>query len=221
MVLEGSLGETAGLSDLSVSYTRNLFSNEKFDINFSVGGKIPANDSNLEEDGKPLPMYYQTSLGTWDAIGGISLITRSWLVATGIQVPLNQNNNKFVWGEWPDYPNPDYLRKYPKAKDLKRGTDIMFRVERNFRLSRLNFSLGALPIFRVVPDEYFDPAVNERVRPEETTGMALSVIGTTGYSFSVSSGIRLLYGHKITQRELNPDGLPRHNVVTISYYYRF
>jgi hypothetical protein len=51
--------------------------------------------------------------------------------------------------------------------------------------------------------------------------MALSGIATAGYSFNVKSGIRLLLGRKITQREVNPDGLTRVNVSTISYYYRF
>jgi hypothetical protein len=54
-----------------------------------------------------------------------------------------------------------------------------------------------------------------------TLGMALSGIVTVGYSFNVKSGIRLLAGKKITQRDINPDGLTRNDVVTVSYFYRF
>jgi hypothetical protein len=218
----GNFGNTSGLSDISLCLSRNLYSSEKFDVNASVGTKLPSNRSNLEEDGKPLPMYYQTSLGTYDAIAGISLITRKWLFATGIQYAFNENRNEFTWSSWPEYPDQNYVRKYDKAYHLKRGTDVMLRVERNFRYSRWNFTAGVLPIFRITRDEIEDPpGSGARVKPEGTTGMALSAIITAGYSFDVKSGMRLLFGKKITQRDVNPDGLTRTTVATVSYYYRF
>jgi hypothetical protein len=97
----------------------------------------------------------------------------------------------------------------------------MLRVERNFRFARLNFSLGALPIYRITRDEITDAQSGERVKPDGTTGLALSVIGTAGYSFNIRTGVKLLYGHKLTDRDFNPDGLTRQNVITISYFYRF
>ena len=107
------------------------------------------------------------------------------------------------------------------AYNLKRGTDVMLRVERNFRYARFNFTLGLLPIFRITQDEITDINTNQRIKLDGTTGMALSGIGTVGYNFNVKSGVRLLFGKKITQRKVNPDGLTRHDVTTISYYYRF
>lgn len=225
--VNGNFGNTASLSDLSLCLTRNLYSSEKFDISFSVGGKIPSNNSNLksEENGLPFPMYYQTSLGTYDFITGISLVNKKWLVATGIQHPFNQNKNQFTWSAWiPVYNNgegEDYVRDYDPCYELKRGTDIMFRVERNFRYARFNFSLGLLPIFRINKDEITNPNTLQRIKLDGTTGMALSGIGTVGYNFNVKSGVRLLLGKKITQREVNPDGLTRVLVSTISYNYRF
>lgn len=218
-VQQGNLGETGGLSDLSLCFTRTIYNTEKFDINLSVGGKLPSNNADLKEDGKPLPMYYQTSLGTYDFITGISLISRKWLFATGIQHPFNANQNEFTWDDWPDYPSQDYIRLYPVSNKLKRGTDIMLRVERNFRFSQLNFSLGLLPIYRIIPDEVERNGVYEKI--EESTGLALSGIGTVGYNFDVKSGVKLLVGSKITQREQNPDGLSRDFVTSISYSYRF
>jgi hypothetical protein len=205
--------------------TRNLYSSEKFDISASVGGKIPSNKSNLrsEENGLMFPMYYQTSLGTYDAIAGISFINKKWLFATGIQHPFNQNENVFTWGAWiPVYEGgEDYVRQNMIAYKLKRGTDVMLRAERNFRYARFNFTIGVLPIFRVTKDEITDVNTDQRIKLDGTTGMALSGIGTVGYNFNVKSGVRLLLGKKITQRKVNPDGLTRHDVATISYYYRF
>jgi hypothetical protein len=229
--VRGNLSNTGGLGDISLCYTRNIISTNKFDVNFSLGGKIPSNNANLKDSktGLPLPMYYQTSLGSYDLITGISVITRKWLLATGIQHPLNKNENEFVWGnnesgwvkEYKNNTDPEYVRSYNKANNLKRGTDVMVRVERNFRFSRLNFTLGLLPIYRITNDEVEDPATEERFKPKDAKGLALSGIGTVGYNFNVKSGIRLLLGHKIVQREHNPDGLTREMVTTISYNYRF
>lgn len=219
--ITGRLANTSGMGDISLCVTRSLYSNEKFDVNLTVGGKIPTNSSNKKNaEGLSLPMYYQTSLGTYDFITGISLISKNWLFATGIQHPFNKNSNQFLWKEWPDKGEEDYVNKYANAKNLKRGTDVMVRVERNFRFSRFNFSIGVLPIYRITSDEITNPA-GIREKPKGATGLALSGIFTMGYSFNVRSGVKLLVGRKFIQREINPDGLTRHLVTTLSYVYRF
>ena len=223
--VEGNFDKTSGLSDLSLSITRVLKDTEKYDISFTLGGKIPSSgaDLNRSTDGAPLPMYYQVSLGSYDLVSGISFKNRNWLVATGIQYAFTQNDNNFTREAWrePVYPDFNYVRKHDDSGKLRRGTDVMLRVERNFRFSQFNFSLGALPIFRITQDEIEDPVTGLRAKQQGTTGMALSAIATVGYSFDVRSGIRLLLGQKITQREVNPDGLTRNMVSTLSYYYRF
>jgi hypothetical protein len=225
--VSGNMGDNAGLSDISLCFTRNILSSEKFDVNVSLGTKIPTNDSNKasekeEFEGLPLPMYYQTSLGSFDAIAGISFITRKWLLATGIQYAFNRNGSQYSWQEWTGiYPDQAYLEKNASSIELKRGTDIMFRAERNFRYARFNFSLGLLPIIRITNDEITDFNTGDRVKPQGAKGMALSAIATAGYSFNVKTGLKLLVGHKIVQREVNPDGLTRELVASISYFYRF
>lgn len=219
--ITGSLANTSGLGDISLSFTRNLISKEQFDVNLSVGTKLPSNSSDKTENGFPLPMYYQTSLGTYDFISGISIITKNWLFATGIQIPLNKNNNQFLWGRWEGSDeSPAYIEKYSRANQLKRGTDVMLRIERNFRFSQFNFSAGLLPIYRITHDVIEIPDGN-KIKVENAKGLALSAIVTAGYSLDVRNGIRLLVGHKLVQREENPDGLTRELVSTISYTYRF
>lgn len=218
--VNGRLAKTSGLGDISLCVTRNLYTSEKFDINISVGGKIATNNSDKDVDGRPLPMYYQTSLGTYDFITGISLISRNWLFATGIQHPFNKNDNQFLWDAWKGTSEEAYINGYNQAKELQRGTDIMLRVERNWRFSRLNFSLGLLPIYRINFDEITGPNQN-RLKLPQAKGLATSIIFTTGYGFNVKSGIKFLIGHKIIQRDQNPDGLSRELVTSLGYYYRF
>ena len=114
--VQGRLANTNGMGDISLCYTRNIYSSDRFDLNLSVGAKIPSNHSDYyTSEGNALPMYYQTSLGTYDFITGISMINRKWLLATGIQIPLNQNGNQFDWHRWND-PDPDelaYVQQYP------------------------------------------------------------------------------------------------------------
>ncbi len=228
--VNGRLAQTSSMSDISLCFTRNIYSSDKFDVNFSFGGKIPTNNSDMStSDGNALPMYYQTSLGTYDLISGISLINRKWLFATGIQVPLNQNKNNFDWHRWDGGHNTDpeeqaYVQQYANATHLQRGIDVMLRVERNFRFSRFNCSVGLLPIYRIVADKITNDAgvrTSIDAKGNEAIGLAMSWISTIGYNFNVRSGVRLLVGHKITQRQFSPDGLTREWVSSLTYIYRF
>jgi len=230
----GTLASTASIGDLSFCYTRNLISTDRFDLNASLGAKVPSNNSSLSAGPNALPMYYQTSLGSYDFIAGISMINRKWLFATGIQIPLNRNNNQFDWQKpWigADAELQAYVEKYPNSAQLMRGIDVMLRVERNFRLARFNFSAGLLPIYRITADEItvdLNPSDNvpgvrtsKDAKGNVAKGLALSWILTAGYNFNVHSGVRLLVGHKIVQRDFSPDGLTRELVSSLSYSYRF
>jgi len=226
----GNFDNTKGMGDISLSATQRILDREKYDINFTIGGKIPSNDGNMKSNGEvfkwskgtPLPMYYQTSLGSYDFVAGASLISSKWLVATGIQIALTANSNQFEWSpDWDEYPDPEYVRKYDHANDLKRGTDIMFRIERNFRFSNYSFNIGLLPIYRISKDQIKEPETGEYEKVDKTTGLALTALSSFTYNLNVNHSIKISYGHKITDREVNPDGLTRIQVFILAYGFRF
>ncbi len=220
-VANGHLGTYQSLSDISLSVTRNLVSTENFDVNFTLGTKIPSNNSDFAQfNGKSLPMYYQTSLGTYDLIFGASIVSRKWLLAAGYQQALNRNQNGFWYGEWSG-DNLTYVHQYALCGNLQRGKDVMLRVERNFRLSRFNASIGLLPIYRLNQDNYIAHATQLSTDAPNSNGLALSGIYTLGYNFDVRSGVKLLIGNKFIQRSINPDGLSREFVASFTYSYRF
>lgn len=224
----GNLGKTSGMGDISLSVTRQIVRSENYDINATIGAKIPSNDSDLKKEdnefgnqSSDLPMYYQVSLGSTDIIAGISLLSKQWLVAFGYQNALTANNNQFVWSEWNGYPGGrPYIDQHGVGRELKRGSDIMFRVEKNWRFPNYNFSLGALPIYRVTKDQGKDTSGNYQ-KIDKTTGLALSLLGSVGYHFNVNSSLKFIYGVKVMDRDVNPDGLTRHSVQSIAYVFRF
>lgn len=226
-MVSGSLGETQGLGDLSISASRSIRLSNGSTVGITLGGKIPSGKSDIENSNSEfgsghLPMYYQVSLGSYDAVAGASYINEKWLFATGIQRPLiHQNENDFRWGKWTDYPDPDYIRKYNLANDLKRGTDVMLRAERNFRFINFNFGIGALAIYRITKDEVYNFNEDKREKLDGTTGMAFNMLANFGYQFNINNSVKLIYGQKFMDREVNPDGLTRHNVLSFSYEYRF
>ncbi len=233
--VSGPLANTQGIGDISVSFTQGLLSKENLQISATIGAKIPTNNANkttkINNIELPLPMYYQTSLGTYDIVIGGSVITKKWLFGLGVQhVVINQNENNFLWGAWRT--NAPEMRSksdpYPVSKNLARGTDIMLRVERNFRFSNYNFNIGLLPIYRLNKDivTSFDPILQKQVRGEvnDTDGLAISGLIGGGYNFSVNTGIKLMLGFKILDyisRPKNPDGLSRDFVATFGYEFRF
>lgn len=219
--VKGTLGNTESIGDISFSITQNFYRTESIDLNFTLGGKIPTNNStHANAGGLDLPMYYQTSLGSYDVIAGVSMLTKKWLVAFGYQQALTANENEFRYGEWIRFPDREYVRSYDSGVGLRRGIDLMLRTERSWRFINYSFSLAALPIYRITPDKGLID-VNEDRGEVKTTGLALSVLAGFTYHLSTTSGFKVLYGYKLLDRKTNPDGLTRDDVFTMAYLLRF
>lgn len=225
--MSGPLGSNNGTGDISLSLTKNILRKDNYDINFSLGTKIPTNHANAERtDGVSLPMYYQTSLGTYDFIAGISLITRKWLFATGYQqVIADVNNNNFSWAPWRSLGLFDEAKVYFPSKDFERGSDVMFRVERNFRFSKFNVFIGVLDILRLNKDKAISPATGERTIVENdigtSNGHAVTLLWGGGYHFNTNSSIKILIGNRLIERQINVDGLSRELVISTGYVFKF
>lgn len=222
LINTGRLGSNQGLGDISLSFTRSLFSSEKQQFQATLGMKIPTSDARQRNaEGLELPMFYQSSLGTFDLVAGISYINRQWLFAAGIQHPLNRVENGFQPSAWDSSELAAEAAIYPVSNQLQRGTDVMLRIERNFRFSRFNFHLGLLPIYRVKGDVVSNPTRTERFEVDSTTGLALSALLGFGYHFNTKVGLKGLLGRRIVEREKNPDGLYREFVSSLGIEWRF
>src|SRR5687767_8484227 len=92
MISQSGNGVTStGLSD--------IFLNAGFQatktLKLTAGLKLPLSDGNKSQNGLPLPMDYQSSLGTVDLIEGLNWALGKLQLAAALQQPLTQNNNTF------------------------------------------------------------------------------------------------------------------------------
>lgn len=228
--VDGILKDTQGIGDLVVGLSRNIGSVGDFDLSLTFGTKIPLGRNDLTVDypdtlgevsSRPLPMYYQPSLGTYDVVSGLSIVNSKWLFAFGIQHSLNTIENDFVWGKWngTDIRN-EIIADYPKGRNLDRGTDLMIRIERNFRFTNFNINTGILPIYRLNKDKVELP--NGTFEEQDgSKGLALTFLLGGGYKFSPRTGIKVMNGIRLRQRPINPDGLSREFVSNVGVFYKF
>ncbi len=228
----GVLANTSGIGDISYGLSRNLYQSQDLQIGLTLGGKIPTGESNLKVNERPLPMYYQPGLGTWDALAGVGVNYKSFLFTFGIQHPFNANNNTFLWTPWKLLGGQDSTNAlhYSRTNQFVRGTDLMFRVEYNLRFANWNLHTGLLNIFRINKDQFKNPIKNAFEEIPFSNGLVSSFIFGGTYRFDTQSSIKIICAIRLNDRESdavgkeknpNPDGLKRYFVNTITYEYRF
>jgi len=126
----GNLGNTIGIGDVLVSFIQQLFHGQNSQLGILVGGKLKTNNSNFSFNEKPLPMAYQTSLGTYDIIIGAQYIYKTWDFYLAYQHPFGRNNNQYLHPEG----EADEKKLYYESAQLRRGDDIALRVQKTFFL---------------------------------------------------------------------------------------
>jgi hypothetical protein len=226
-ITQGRLGETQGFGDVTFSMSRVIFNNEKVQVALTLGGKVATGDANQARiDDRPLPLLYQSSLGSNDLIFGGSIRTRNWMFAAGYQRPLNATRNTFMPEMWEDTDKREEAALYFANNQFFRGSDVMMRVERNIRFSRLNIFAGLLSIYRITPDKVMmeHNGVMQNMEIKTSQGFVFTLMTGFGYQFSMKSGIKLLVGKKDFNqftRGKHIDGLVRNWVYSFSYQYRF
>jgi hypothetical protein len=121
----GNLGKAVGLGDVFLTGIYSPANNSIWNLSFLFGTKLPLNSGDIRTENKPLPMQYQSSLGTIDVIAGITITNNKWLFATAIQQPVSGTNRNTFLPEYWQTPEAD---KYPPTNDFNRKGDVLLRV---------------------------------------------------------------------------------------------
>jgi len=201
--------KTVSLGDIFLINTIKALEKDQHALQVNVGVKLPTNQSNLTYKDSILPMVYQTSLGTFDALLGI---TYTWMHRLGnlsggfaYQQPfLHINHNKA-----------------PETKEFRRKADILTRVDQVFNIKKkVDLGIGLLYIYHVKNDTRLD-AMENRVEIEGSKGTTLNITGLLNWYASKSFELGASFGVPLVTREAKPDGLTRKFVVNPYVQFNF
>ncbi len=214
-----------GGNDIHVVGAGDVFINLNHQVSskvaISMGAKIPLMKADRSEDDLPLPMDYQSSLGTLDFLGSISYATNDWFFAVGAQLPLEQNNNQFVASL---YPQESPLSGFQSTNLFQRSADMIVRVTKSFRVNESFWiTPGLLSIYHLGEDQYTDTdgMTDEIVSIEGSDGLTLNANIFFNYDLKSNNALEFSLGFPFIVREARPDGLTRSFVFGITYSKEF
>ncbi|MGB0806619.1 MAG: hypothetical protein ACPGRC_08010 [Salibacteraceae bacterium] len=206
--------QSYGASDIFITGKYKVSENFKGVLGF----KLPLSNSGNTNEGLPLPMDYQSSLGTIDLIVGVGLKLGGVELLGAFQQPLTQNANQFLSGL---YPEDSELRNFQSTNNYKRKGDVLLRVSYPIKLGKkIKFTPSLLPIYHLNNDLYTDELNMERTI-NGSQGLTLNGNLYFDYLVSKKSTLQFNTGNPFIVREVRPDGLTRSYVLTIEYKYRF
>ena len=216
--VNGNLGSNTGAGDISLSITQTIKYSDTTQLSFTGGIKLPTGSEDTGKDfGFPLPMPYQSTLGTTDLILGASFKHNSWNIAVGLQAILSdENKNQFLRSR---FAVPE-AQKYFESNQLRRGNDALLRIEKSFSLKKLTLSAGLLNIIHLNAASIVDSAGN-RVTVNGSDGLTVNVTGNAQYEISNRTLINFSFGFPTIVRDARPDGLTRKLVLIAGLRFGF
>ncbi|KMQ59571.1 hypothetical protein ACM46_19600 [Chryseobacterium angstadtii] len=205
---------TFGVSDVYVNTNYRLDQN----LSFTLGTKIPLANGNKMKDGQPLPMDYQSSLGTLDLIAGIGYQIKKLQLVAAIQQPLTQNSNQFVAE---NTPANSIWRDFQTTKDFKRSGDILFRASYPIKITdKFLVTPGLLNIYHLSDDQFSTISGTEQ-KIEGSKGLTINGNLFLDYVLNKKQALQLSIGAPFLVRDTRPDGLTRSFLGTLEYRFNF
>jgi hypothetical protein len=216
----GNLGYASGFGDLFLSTTYSLPENNSWQTSFLFGTKLPLNKGDIHFGNKPLPMQYQSSLGTIDLLAGVTIANKKWLVSSAIQQPLTgSNRNTFL----PEYGGTDQAKKYSPANDFNRKADVLLKTSYSLiTKNKLDFNIGLLGIYHLGNDTYIDGNLsNKPIALAGSKGLTLNGTAVIRYQLNEKISFGLSGGVPFVVRDIRPDGLTRKFVLSPEFSFNF
>ncbi len=210
-------------NDVSVFDISDLYLNVNYNfsekLRLTLGVKVPQTNGNTrEDDGLPLPMDYQSSLGTLDLIAGLGYAIGNFHIVGAAQIPLTQNENEFVAD---DYPENSKLYEFQTTFKFVRSPDVLLRVSYPIQLgNRFKLTPSLLPIYHLGNDKYTDTQGTQQ-EIEGSEGLTLNGNLYVDFKITEKQGLQLSLGSPFVVRETRPDGLTRAIVAGLEYRMSF
>jgi len=228
MAVWGDLGNNSGVGDPVVTLSVPFRLGVKNRFEAIAGAKFPANRANASVAGRPLPMPYQTSLGTTDLLAGIQFRRGRITAAVAYQHVARQlNRNEFTHGRWMD---DMAAAGYFNSLGLERADDAVLRLQYAIPKGRVIFQPGLLAIHHMARDKRLDALPNgvpvnlpvtQLTEVPGSEGLTLNITLDARYRIDEAWSLDLSYGSPLIVREERPDGLTRFMVLNLALAYRF
>lgn len=213
----GSFGTLTNIGDMFVTTNYNLSTKNSNTGRWSVflGAKIPFTDGNDNFKDLSAPMPYQSSLGTFDAIGGVNLVYTKWDFNLSFQAPLTQNSNSFL-------NNPSLSKTFESTNMFERKADLLFRSGYKMRTANEKFTIkpNVLFIYHVGQDSFHN-ILGQRQNIAGSDGLTLNANLVVTYKLGSKSYLETSLAAPLVIREHRPDGLTRAFTAGLSYKINF
>ncbi|MFN9665216.1 MAG: hypothetical protein ACK57C_01325 [Bacteroidota bacterium] len=215
-----TLGQSG--NDIAAFSVGDLFLNLNYrltsQVQLTVGTKIPFSQANQSSNNLPLPMDYQSSLGTFDLILGLGYSLNKLQLVAAIQQPLSQNKNQFLSSA---YPINAPLRKFQSTNQFTRKGDVLLRIAYPVVLhSKIKMTASLLPIYHLGNDQFRDE-LNRLTDIQGSKGLTLNGNLFFDYAFNATNSLQLSLGAPFVVRDVRPDGLTRGFILNLEYKIKF
>ena len=212
----GFLGSALNLGDVFGFVTYNAKKHSSNSLRLLAGIKIPLTSSNSKNDaGKPLPLDYQSSIGTYDFIAGLNYIIGNKIeFAAGLQAPVIQiNKNTFFPEEYLD----GRAMKFVATNNFRRKSDILIRGGYYIKLSStLTIKPNLLAIYHLGKDTYQN-RFGKTTLINGSEGLTLNGGLIATKQFKNHHGLELIAATPFIARDVRADGLTRKAAFTVQY----
>ena len=207
----GDFGTRGQFGDIFLLGSYKLSKNtNRFNTNFGL--KVPFNNANLKINGIPLPMDYQSSLGTLDALVGINYNFNKWNFDTALQIPVINLNRNSYFDEY------SLANDFPSTNLFERKSDALFRTTYQIDLNSKKwvFKPNLLFIYHLGEDTYEDIFGNRKSIPN-SDGLTINANLISIYKVFKNQYIESSIASPIVVREIRPDGLTRALTFSLNY----
>lgn len=219
---QSPLTSVSGIGDFTFAYSYALYQSERWQIATVIGTKVPTSDASATMNGLPLPMFYNTSLGTYDGLFGIAISSKAWHFSLGIQQPLTTlENHKYDPDYWANQPNYLWMKNwYTSSRHLSRKTDLSGRFKYTLRTSKWTLSPSILAIYKV-EKAYIESLENGDYLLEGSDGITINALLEGSYNFTPHLSIGAIAAIAVQQRSIIPEGLARDYVFNLLIKHQF
>ncbi|MCB2206685.1 MAG: hypothetical protein KQH67_00185 [Bacteroidetes bacterium] len=208
----GNIGQTSGVGDIILSATQDFIRDKNFQLTAILGGRLKTNRSNFNDDDLPLPMTYQTSLGTNDIILGTQYSRAKWNLYLAYQHPFGRNENEYLVPE----DETDPAKQYFESAYLKRGDDLYVRAQYLLGLKKNNgLKFNLLGIYRIQESEIL--VDDEPLLLNGSSGLTVNIGLSYSKQIKNNRELSLILAFPVIDREYRADGLTRNIVIGISF----